>query len=170
MLTYPHSAKPGAIRTFTLDTTNGNTFLEHTSSRIGIGSSPFIVTPSSGWLYWYECVLVLVVTVFGLIRCREQYQEETGTRLLEAVTILGVPLGIKLIAFTWLAYAGFGRGLSWLISGIQLEPDSPRALIEFFIKSAYSFYPFLIPVLGVAAYYMRLATHLKTITTKTYGT
>lgn len=131
--------------------------------------APFIVRAPSGWLYWYECLLVLVVTVFGLIRCRDHYEGAAENRLLEAVVVLSVPLGIKFLLFTWLAHLGFARGLPWLLSGIFLTAESPIAQIDFLIKAIYTFYPFLIATVGALIYFFRLATHLRTIANETEG-
>lgn len=122
----------------------------------------YFVTPPSGWLYWYECLLILVVTVFGLIRCRDRYQNNEENRLIEAVVILGVPLGIKLLLFTWAAHMAFSWGLPWALSGVTLSAESPITLIEFLVKATYRSYPFLISVVGVAIYYLRLVGHLQT--------
>lgn len=130
---------------------------------------PFIVRPPSGWLYWYECLLVLVVTVFGLVRCRDHYEGAEENRLLEAVVVLSVPLGIKFLLFTWLAYLGFGRGLPWLLSGILLTAESPIAQIDFLIRAIYTFYPFLIASVGAIIYFFRLATHLQSVASGSKG-
>lgn len=132
-------------------------------------SGPFIITPPSGWLYWYECILVLVVTVFGLIRCRDKYEGAQEDRLLEAIVVLSVPLGIKFLLFTWLAHLGFAWGLPWLLSGIHLTPESPVVQINFLIKAIYAFYPFLIAAVGAMIYYFRLATHLQSVASGTEG-
>lgn len=128
------------------------------------------VSPSSGWLFWYEGLLVVVVTVFGLIRCRAKYQGVADDRLLEAYVVLSVPLSVKVVGFTWLAHLGVGWGLQALVSNLHPTSESPLALIEFLLKAAYTFYPFLIAAFTTIFYYMRLATHLETVAAGTNGT
>lgn len=130
---------------------------------------PFIVKAPSGWLYWYECLLVLIVTVFGLSRCRDNYEGVEDDRLLEAVVVLSVPLGIKFLLFTWLAHLGFAWGLPWLLSGIRITAESPVVQIDFLIRAIYAFYPFLIASVGAIIYYFRLAAHLRGIASGRQG-
>lgn len=123
----------------------------------------FFVNASSGWLYWYECFLILVVTVFGLIRCKENYEGVADDRLLEATVILSVPLSLKFLLFTWIAHYGFSRGLPVLFSSIDTNAESNLFLIGFLAKASYLSYPFLIAAIGSALYYFRMASHLRTI-------
>jgi hypothetical protein len=121
------------------------------------------ISPPGGWIFWYEALLVLVVTYFGLLRCRESYKGATDDRLLEICVILGFPLGIKLIAFTWIAHVSVGLGFRWLLSHITLTSESPFfPFVEFFLKAISQFYSFLIAAIGAALYYWRLSIHIKT--------
>lgn len=128
----------------------------------GYIGSQFFVAPA-GWLFWYEGLLVIIITAFGLIRCRDKYRGAIDNRLLEDCIILGVPLSLKLLAFTWLAYFGFDSFFSWLYSNLTLTEDSPVELITFFLNGIHKFYPFLIVVIGTFIYYLRLSGHLKTV-------
>lgn len=123
------------------------------------------ITPPSGWLFWYEGLLVLIVTYFGLLRCRERYEGARDDRLLENCVMLGVPLGIKLILFTWLAHASVGWGMQWLVSHLTLTDESSITLINFLLSATHKFYAFVIAAIGTGAYYLRMSTHLETIAT-----
>lgn len=128
------------------------------------------ITPPSGWLFWYEGLLVLIVTYFGLLRCRDRYEGALDDRLLENCVMLGVPLGLKLILFTWLAHASIGWGIQWLVSNLALTDESPIEIVDFLLSAAYKFYAFLIMAIGTGVYYLRLSVHLETIASDTHGT
>ena len=127
----------------------------------GYLGSLFVVA-SGGWLFWYEGLLVLGVTVFGLIRCRDKYQG-TDDRLLEHCVVLSAPLNLKYFFFTWLAFITASQFLHWIISNLSFTSDSPASHISFLLNAVNTFYPFLISVIGILLYYIRLSVHLKTI-------
>jgi hypothetical protein len=124
------------------------------------------VTPPSGWLFWYEGLLVLVVTYFGLLRCRERYEGANDDRLLENCIMLGLPIGLKLLLFTWAAYAAVGWGMQWIVTHINItSSDSPTqfAVVSFLLKAVHRFHAFIITTVGTGLYYLRLSVHLETI-------
>jgi len=121
------------------------------------------MNPPSGWLFWYEGFLVLVLTYFGLLRCQESYEGNIDDRLLENCVILGVPLGLKFILFTWLAHLTVGKGVEWLTSNLVLESNSIISLVNFLISATYRFYAFIITAVATGVYYLRLREHLGTI-------
>ena len=124
------------------------------------------VSPPAGWLFWYEGLLVLVVTYFGLLRCRERSEGVSEDRLLENFVMLGVPLGLKLIAFTWLAHAFVSWSLRWIVGHLTLTSESSAfSAVAFLLNATQHFYAFLIAAIGVGIFYMRMATHLETIAT-----
>jgi hypothetical protein len=122
------------------------------------------ITPPSGWLYWYEGALVLIVTYFGLLRCKESYEGAPDDRLLEDSVILGVPLGVKLILFTWLAHWLVRWGFSEAMPHVTITSQSALfPIVSFLISAIGKFYPFLITAIGTGLFFLRLAVHLKTI-------
>ena len=116
-----------------------------------------IVVAPAGWLFWYEGLFVIIITVFGLIRCRDKYQGVQDDRLLEDIIILSVPLGLKIIAFTWLAYISVDEFFSWYLLNRTFDEN------PYMIAGTLKFYPFLIEVIATFIYYIRLSAHLKTV-------
>lgn len=122
------------------------------------------VTPSSGLLFWYEGALVLIVTYVGLLRCKESYEGVPDDRLLEDCFILGVPLGVKLIIFTWLAHLLVGWGFREGMPHITITSQSALFSVVIFLIAAFGkFYSFLIAAIGTGLFFLRLSAHLKTI-------
>ena len=130
----------------------------------------FVVRPSSGWLYWYEFFLVLIVTVSGLVRCRERYRGLADDRLLEACVILGVPLSIKFLLLTWLAYAAARWALPWLFLSGRFSLLDSGNVVDLLMRVVFMFSPFLIATIAAAVYYLRLSTHLATVARGPNGT
>ena len=128
-----------------------------------IGS--LFMAPPSGWIYWYEAFLAVVVTYFGLLRCRDRYEGAKEDRLLESCIILGFPLGLKLTVFTWIAHVVTGLSMRWVVSHLTLTNESPRAFafVGFILNAIGNFHSFLIVVVGLALYYWRLSVHLSTL-------
>lgn len=122
------------------------------------------VTASSGWLFWYEGFLVLVVTYFGMLRCREGYEGATDDQLLENFVILSLPLSLKLITFTWLAHISVGLGTQWIVSNLTFTSESSVfPVLEFLLNAIRKFYAFLIAAIGTGVFYLRMSKHLETI-------
>lgn len=122
------------------------------------------VTPPSGLLFWYEGALVLIVTYVGLLRCKESYEGAPDDRLLEDCVILGVPLGVKLILFTWLAHWLVGWGFREGMPHITLTSESALfPVVSFLITAFGKFYAFLITAIGTGLFFLRLSVHLETI-------
>ncbi|MDX8385363.1 MAG: hypothetical protein R8M11_02470 [Gallionella sp.] len=126
-----------------------------------IGS--LIIFAPDGWLFWYEGLIVIIITAAGLIRCRDKYQGVQDDRLLEDTLILSVPLGLKFIAFTWLAYLSFNEFFNWFVLNITFDEDPSGTLIMYVVNGTLKFYPFLITVIGTFIYFLRLSTHIKTV-------
>jgi hypothetical protein len=61
----------------------------------------FLPLTTGGWLYLYECAMILVITGAGLVRCRDSYAGATDDRLLETFLVLSVPLTIKVTLLSW---------------------------------------------------------------------
>jgi hypothetical protein len=123
------------------------------------------VTPPSGWLFWYEGLLVMIVTYFGVLRCRERYEGASDDRLLENCVMLGLPIGLKLLLFTWIAHATVGWGMQWIVTNLTLTEGSPIRLVNFLLGAIHKFYAFLITAVGTGLYYLRMSAHLETIAT-----
>lgn len=122
------------------------------------------VTPPSGLLFWYEGALVLIVTYVGLLRCRESYEGVSDDRLLEDCVILGVPLGVKLILFTWLAHLLVGWGFREGMPHITITSESVLfPVVSFLIAAFGKFHAFLITVIGTGLFFIRLSVHLEKI-------
>lgn len=120
------------------------------------------VVGSGGWLYWYEAFMVVVLTWFGLIRCKTKYIPAHGDSLLENCVVLGLPLGLKLLLFTWAAHYSCRTALTWAVRNISLLNERGTELVPFALQASIIFYPFVIAVLGTAWYYWRLSAHLQT--------
>lgn len=122
------------------------------------------ITPPSGWLFWYEGALVLIVTYIGLLRCKESYEGAPDDRLLEYCVILGVPLSVKLILFTWLAHWLVGWGFREGMPHITITSQSALfPAVSFLITAFGRFYAFLITAIGMILFFLRLSVHLETI-------
>ena len=139
----------------------------------GIGAAAgyvgsLFVIGSAGWLYWYEGLLVSLITVFGLIRCRDKYKGAGDDRLLEHCTVLSAPLNLKYFVFTWLAYVAVRQGLTWVMLKLSFSSeDSSVTLVTWLLNAVVTFQSFLIAVIGMLVYYLRMSTHLKTIAAET---
>ncbi len=127
-----------------------------------IGS--LFITGSAGWLYWYEGLLVSVITVFGLIRCRDKYEGAGDDRLLEHCVILSAPLNLKYFLYTWLAYVAVHQSLTWVVLKLSFtSEDSSTTFITWLLNAVVTFQSFLITVIGLLVFYLRMSVHLKTI-------
>jgi hypothetical protein len=135
----------------------------------GIGAAAgyvgsLFVIGSAGWLFWYEGLLVSLITVFGLIRCRDKYKGAGDDRLLEHCTVLSAPLNLKFSIFTWLAYVAVHQSMTWVMSKLSFTSgDSSIALVTWILNAVATFQSFLIVVIAMLAYYLRMSAHLRTI-------
>ena len=66
-----------------------------------------------GWLFFYEILVVLVITVFGLARCYEANGGSSGQQFVLRATCLSFPIGLKIniasIFLGWAYYVAFPR-------------------------------------------------------------
>jgi len=63
-----------------------------------------IPTPSE-FNYWFEALLVLIITVGGTLRCKEAFAPAKGLSLIESFFILSLPLSIKIYLFMAISFA-----------------------------------------------------------------
>jgi hypothetical protein len=66
-----------------------------------------------GWLFFYEILVVLVVTVFGLSRCYAANGGHTGQHFVLRATCLSFPISLKIstasILLIWVNYVVFPK-------------------------------------------------------------
>jgi hypothetical protein len=83
--------------------------------------------------------------------------------MLASCMVLGVPLGLKLLLFTWIAFFFSGRALRWLAMTMGVSPSDPESLLKILMEMAFAGHGFVIMVLGTVIYYFRLSAHLETV-------
>ena len=120
------------------------------------------VRSSSGWIFWFEGLVLLAITVVGLMRCRERYASATHDRFVEDCFLLQTPLSLKYFVFFWLAHVSVSYFLVWLLPMLKIETIEDANLVDHIIKSIYSIYPFFMVFVGAALFYIRLSLHLET--------
>lgn len=122
----------------------------------------FFVIGSGGRLFWIEALIILLITVYGLIRCKDQYSSSREDRLLESFVVLSVPLGVKLLLFSWGGHLAIRYSLAWLMPKVAASNETIHAVVSAF-NIANDLYAFVIALLGTALYYWRLGVHLETV-------
>lgn len=120
------------------------------------------VRSSTGWIFWFEAVIVLVVTVAGLKRCRERYAIAIQDRFVEDCILLQVPIAIKFFFFFWLAHVATTYSLDWLIPMLQPETYDEARRTNHLVSRLYNIYPFWLFFVATALFYIRLSHHMET--------
>lgn len=120
------------------------------------------VRSSTGWAFWFEGAIVLILTVAGLKRCRERYFIATQDRFVEDCILLQVPIAIKFFVFFWLAHVATSYFLVWFLPTLKAETFEEMNRVNALAKSIYNAYPFFYMFLGTALFYIRLGRHMET--------
>jgi hypothetical protein len=121
------------------------------------------VTPSAGNLFWFEGVMILVVTFYGLRRCRDRYALAPQNRFIEDYMILQVTLSLKYFGFIWLGHYVVRILFETLVPLLHVETESTAKQIDFFLGLLYNIYPFVIVLIVTAWFYLRLIHHIEAI-------
>ena len=120
------------------------------------------VRSSTGWAFWYEGAIALIITIAGLKHCRERYSVATQDRFVEDCILLQVPIAIKFFVFFWLAHVSTSYFFVWLLPMLKAETLEEIDRINTLVKSIYNAYPVLYMLLGTALFYIRLGRHMET--------
>jgi hypothetical protein len=118
---------------------------------------------SRGWLFYYEGVVVLVITGAGLVRCRQAYAPATDDRLLEHLLILSLPLTIKVTLFWWGAAWFIPFALARVAESLSVSSEPVGQAIQFFYSAVHVFTPFVAAVVAAACFWYRMSIHLATV-------
>jgi len=106
-----------------------------------------------GWLFFYEILVVLAITVFGLARCYEANGGSSGQHFVLRATCLSFPIGLKInvasILLGWVYYFLFPRVVD---ATIFRDPGRVFDLIMFVWVPAFT-----------ALFFWRLWHHLSSI-------
>lgn len=106
------------------------------------------------WLFLYELIVVLAITVFGLFRCFEANGSSGGRQFVLRATCLSFPIGVKINLLSsilgWASYFYFPS----IVDGVTFrDPTRVYYLITFFWAATFA-----------ALFYWRLWYHLSSIT------
>jgi len=118
------------------------------------------VTPTADHLFWVEGLLVLVLTFYGLRRCRDRYAVAPHNRFVEDCMLLQVPLILKFFAFIWLGNYAVRRLFEALVPLLSADTESAAQRIETLLRLLYNTYPFALVLIATAWFYLRLSHHM----------
>jgi hypothetical protein len=122
----------------------------------------FAVGPS-GFTYWFELILVLIITFYGTLRCKKAFAARTDQSLIENFFIIGLPLSIKMFIFVFIAQT-FIPILIGLVVRFNLKADSSYAeLVVFIVNTIYQDHSLYVTVIATHWFFWRMSFHLAKI-------
>ncbi|MDO8995340.1 MAG: hypothetical protein Q7U77_01815 [Sediminibacterium sp.] len=121
------------------------------------------ITPSTENLFWFEGLMVLVLTFYGLRRCRARYAAAPHNRFVEDCMLLQAPLALKFFGFIWLGHYAIRHLFEMLVPLLHAETESTARQIDTFLSLTYNTYPFALVLIATAWFYLRLSHHMEAV-------
>ena len=107
-----------------------------------------------GWLLFYELIVVLTITIFGLLKCFEANGGSGGIQFVLRATCLSFPIGIKVNVLSEVV----GRATYYFFP-VVVDATSFRDPTR-----VYNLFMFLLAAGWAIVFYWRLWVHLSAIT------
>lgn len=122
-------------------------------------------TPTE-FTYWFEALLVLIITVGGTLKCREAFAPATDLSLIESFFILSLPLSIKMTLFIGIALALIPWSVGYIAASRILESFASEATV---LNAIHQQHSIVVMVIATSWFYWRMKYHLTRITKETQG-
>ena len=133
---------------------------------IALGYASGLGTRQFSWLYLYEAILVVVVTFAGAQKVVSSYSNPVDAEFFETTYLLSVPLFVKTTLVAWIAIYGGHWLFAKALPHISTESEGSARLLTYWLPRLWDLLPFLVGVVVVFIFWIRLAHHLRYVVAK----
>ena len=119
-------------------------------------------TPSE-FNYWFEALLVLIITIGGTLKCKEAFSPATRLSLIESFFILSLPLSIKMNLFMAISLALIPLGFEYFAATQDMITSSNIETVVNFLNVIYLYHSIAIVLIATSWFYWSMKCHLTRI-------
>lgn len=118
---------------------------------------------STGFEYWFEAFLILIVTTLGTLKCKKAFGGVPSLSLIESFIILGLPLLIKFYLVLGIAHGAAVWAFNFIETSVGFKSLSSAESYLPILNGIYAIHPLVIAVAATSWFYWRMAFYLSLI-------
>ena len=118
------------------------------------------IPTSSEFTYWFEALMVLIITIGGTLKCKEAFAPAKGLSLIESFIILGLPLSIKMYLFMSISYALVPLGVEYFVATQSMVTSSNIETVVNVLNAIYLHHSIAVILIATCWFFWRMKCHL----------